>query len=59
MPLLHQDLAAGPCEHGVHERPVRWIREEYGALAPADRSFVDTVLAGTGCEVLVGSERTG
>ena len=31
-----------------------WIRAEYAALTDADRSRVDTFLAGTGCEVLVG-----
>jgi len=32
---------------------LRWIREQYGALAPADRTRVDNVLAGTGCETLL------
>jgi glutathione S-transferase len=30
-----------------------WIQEEYGRLDGGDRAFVDGVLAGTGCEVLV------
>lgn len=30
-----------------------WLRDEYAALADTDRNRVDTVLAGTGCEVLV------
>ncbi|MBP7648349.1 MAG: glutathione S-transferase C-terminal domain-containing protein [Phenylobacterium sp.] len=29
-----------------------WLREEYAALAPADRRRADAALAGTGCEVL-------
>ena len=32
---------------------LRWIREEYDTLADPDRAFVDTMLAGTGCEVLL------
>jgi glutathione S-transferase len=32
---------------------LRWIREQYGALAESDRGRVDTVLAGTGCEALL------
>jgi hypothetical protein len=31
---------------------LRWLREQYGALASAERGFVDAVLAGTGCEAL-------
>lgn len=31
---------------------LRWLRERYGALPPADRSEVDAALAGTGCEAL-------
>ncbi len=30
-----------------------WVRDEYAALSETDRSRVDAVLAGTGCEVLV------
>lgn len=29
-----------------------WLREEYGALSPADRARADAALAGTGCEAL-------
>ncbi len=29
-----------------------WLRESYAALAPASRSTVDNLLAGTGCQVL-------
>ena len=32
-----------------------WIRDEYAALSDADRSRVDAVLAGTGCDALVAS----
>ncbi len=32
---------------------LQWLREDYAALSEADRERVDTVLAGTGCEVLV------
>jgi glutathione S-transferase len=31
---------------------LQWLREGYGALAPADRAAVDGLLAGTGCEKL-------
>ncbi len=31
---------------------LRWLREEYGALAGADRGWVDGLLAPTGCGVL-------
>ncbi len=31
---------------------LRWLRDEYAALAPADRASVDALLAGTGCELL-------
>lgn len=31
---------------------LRWLREEYAALTPADRASVDALLAGTGCELL-------
>lgn len=31
-----------------------WLREGHAALAPADRSAVDALLAGTGCEALFG-----
>lgn len=31
---------------------LRWIRKEYEALGEDDRRFVDSTLAGTGCEVL-------
>lgn len=32
---------------------LRWIREQYQALSNADRSRVDAVLAGTGCDALL------
>ena len=32
---------------------LEWLRADYLALAGHDRARVDTVLAGTGCEVLV------
>lgn len=32
---------------------LKWIRDEYQALSDTDRSRVDAVLAGTGCDVLV------
>ena len=32
---------------------VRWLRDEYAKLGADDRAFVDGMLAGTGCEVLV------
>ncbi len=32
---------------------LQWLREGYAALSDADRSRVDAVLAGTGCEVLL------
>ncbi len=31
---------------------LRWLRADYQALAPPDRTAVDAVLAGTGCEAL-------
>lgn len=31
---------------------LRWLREHHAALAPVDRAFVDTTLAGTGCTAL-------
>ena len=31
---------------------LRWLRERRDGLAPADRAWVDEVLAGTGCEAL-------
>jgi glutathione S-transferase len=31
---------------------VRWLREAHSVLAPGDRSAVDALLAGTGCEAL-------
>ena len=31
---------------------LRWLREGHGALAPDDRTFVDSLLSGTGCEAL-------
>jgi hypothetical protein len=31
-----------------------WLRQEYGLLEEADRRFVAGVLAGTGCEMLLG-----
>jgi glutathione S-transferase len=32
---------------------LRWLREQYAALALTDREFVAAVLAGTGCDALV------
>ncbi len=37
---------------GYQRKCLGWLRDEYGALAPADREFVDGLLAGTGCESL-------
>ncbi len=34
---------------------LRWLREQYTALATADRGFVDSVLVGTGCNDLLAS----
>jgi hypothetical protein len=31
---------------------LRWLREAHAALAPEDRASVDSLLSGTGCEVL-------
>jgi len=31
---------------------LRWLREHYAGLGPADRAFVDATLTGTGCEPL-------
>ena len=31
---------------------LKWLRDGYAALTDTDRSRVDAVLAGTGCEVL-------
>lgn len=31
---------------------LRWLREDHGRLGPADRAFVDELLAGSGCERL-------
>ena len=33
---------------------LQWLREAYAALSDTDRERVDGVLAGTGCEILVG-----
>ena len=33
---------------------LRWLREDYAALAEEDRAAVDALLAGTGCEPLFG-----
>jgi glutathione S-transferase len=33
-------------------RCLQWLREGYAALSGADRGAVDTILSGTGCEVL-------
>jgi glutathione S-transferase len=35
---------------------VRWLREAYGLLTAADRTRVDTILHGTGCEPLINEE---
>ena len=32
---------------------LRWLREAYSALTPAEQGRVDAVLAGTGCEALL------
>ena len=32
---------------------LRWINEEYRALSDDDRTRVDAVLAGTGCEAVI------
>jgi glutathione S-transferase len=37
---------------GYQGKCLGWLREEYQALSDTDRERVDTVLAGTGCEVL-------
>ncbi len=37
---------------GYQGKCLHWLREEYGALAAGDRTRVDVVLAGTGCEQL-------
>jgi hypothetical protein len=34
------------------QKCLRWLREGRAALAPDDRAFVDSLLAGTGCEAL-------
>ena len=31
-----------------------WLRDKYAALTKDERAFVDSALAGTGCESLVG-----
>lgn len=37
----------------VYQRKcLQWIREQHSLLADGDRSFVDTLLHGTGCEIL-------
>ena len=36
---------------------LRWLRDEYEALAPTDRSDADALLAGSGCEALFAKER--
>jgi len=33
-------------------RCLQWLRDGYAALSGADRRAVDTILSGTGCEVL-------
>lgn len=35
---------------------LRWLREHHAALAPADRTRLDEILAGTGCEALFGGD---
>jgi hypothetical protein len=32
---------------------LRWLHQQYGSLTPADRRFVDAVLAGMGCDKLL------
>jgi len=34
---------------------LRWINEQYLALNPQDRTRVDSILSGTGCEMLLTS----
>ncbi len=46
-----QTYRQGP--FGYQGKCLGWIREEYETLGDSDRERVDTVLAGTGCEVLV------
>ena len=37
----------------VYQRKcLAWLREQYASLSSADRSDVDALLAGTGCEIL-------
>lgn len=36
----------------------RWLQEDYGRLAPADRAFVDEAINGTGLEVLFATSPT-
>jgi glutathione S-transferase len=38
---------------GYQAKCLRWLREGRSELGPADRAFVDDVLAGTGCEALL------
>ena len=38
---------------GYQGKCLVWLREQYAALSDSDRSAVDAILAGTGCEVLV------
>ena len=37
---------------GYQGKCLVWLREQYSALADADRATVDLLLAGTGCEIL-------
>jgi glutathione S-transferase len=39
---------------GYQAKCLGWLREAYAALADPDRTRVDDLLAGTGCELLVG-----
>ncbi len=47
-----QTYRQGP--FGYQGKCLQWIREEYQALDDGDRERVDSVLSGTGCEVLLG-----
>jgi hypothetical protein len=38
---------------GYQGKCLMWLREQYAALSDSDRSAVNAILAGTGCEVLV------
>ena len=46
-----QTFAQAP--FGNQGKCLMWLREQYAALSDSDRSAVNAILAGTGCEVLV------